>query len=349
MQLCICYHLLTIGFRSVLDQEEKLRLRKFLDQCYLHKKEELIEPYKLMAAFLFRISVEKAFKMDTTPSGLSLSKPYDGSPLFILQAVGGMVNAVHNLLKHVLSSGNRKAAVSVALVISRVLESYFIGIIHRCMRDECYPKPLPQGGLPPEEKILSFIVLMNTLDSVTEYLERVTSSRGYVSETQRADVATAFSQTLRDSFQFHRDAASVANALHIMSSVLSSKAKELLNDDIRALFDEFLWPHIRPVLRTSFQGVVYDASGRDLLDEEDVDGEAMEQVSARFEGEWLALTRPRKRIMVPRTYAALTGLAAKKLATVSEKRAWSFSGRVTALGSLRLVRLFGYNEYRLSR
>ncbi|KAF5592161.1 conserved oligomeric golgi complex component 4 [Fusarium pseudoanthophilum] len=121
-----------------------------------------------------------------------------------------------------------------------------------------------------------------------------------------------------------------------MNVALSAKAKELLDDGIQALFDEFLWPRIRLVLTTSFQDEVYDMSEGESLDEEDVDGETMEQVSARFEGEWLALTRPLKRIMTRRTYAALMSLTASKLATVLEKRAWSFSGRVTALGSLRL-------------
>ncbi|KAF5710234.1 conserved oligomeric golgi complex component 4 [Fusarium mundagurra] len=324
--------------KGVLDQEETLPLPKFLNQCNLHEKisEKLIEPYKLTATFLFRRSGEKAFEMDTAPSGLSLSKPYDGSPPFILQAVDDIMYVVDNLLQHVLSTGNREVAVSVILAMGRVLESDFIRIIHRRMRDECYPKPPAQGGFPPEEKVISFMVLMNTLDVAKEYLERVASSRGYVSETQRASVATPTTQTLRDSFPFHKDAESVANALHTMNVALSVKAKELLNDGIRALFDEFLWPHIRLVLTTSFQDAVYDVSEGESFDEDEVDGDTMEQVSARFEGEWLALTRPLKRIMTPRTYAALTSLAANKLATVLEKRAWSSSGHVTALGSLRL-------------
>ncbi|KAF5644183.1 conserved oligomeric golgi complex component 4 [Fusarium tjaetaba] len=306
--------------KGVLNQAEKLPLPKFLDQCDLHEKisEKLIEPYRLTATFLFRRSVERAFEIDTTPSGLSLSKPHDGSPPFILQAVDDIIYVVDNLIQHVISTGNRELAVSVMLAISRVLESDFIGIIHRRMRDECYPKPPAQGGFPPEEKVLSFMILMNTLDLAKEYIERIASSRGYVSETQRVGVATASTQTLRDSFPFLRDADS------------------LLNDGIRALFDELLWPSTRLVLTTSFQDAVYDMSEGESLDEEDVDRDTMEQVPARFEGEWLALTRPLKRIMTPRTYAALMSLTANKLATVLEKRAWSFSGRVTALGSLRL-------------
>ncbi|EGU84651.1 hypothetical protein FOXB_04839 [Fusarium oxysporum f. sp. conglutinans Fo5176] len=197
--------------KGLLDQEEKLPLPKFLDQCNLHKKisEKVIEPYKLTATFLFRRSVGKAFEMDAAPSGLSLSKPYDGSPPFILQAVDDII-------------------------------------------------------------------------------------------------------------------------------ALSAKATELLNDDTRELFDEVLWPRIRLILTTSFQDAVYDVSEGESLDEGDVDGETTQQVSVRFEGGWSALTRPLKHIMTPRTYAALASLAANKLARVLEKRAWSYSGRLTALGGLRL-------------
>ncbi|KAF6520836.1 hypothetical protein HZS61_015094 [Fusarium oxysporum f. sp. conglutinans] len=211
--------------KGLLDQEEKLPLPKFLDQCNLHKKisEKVIEPYKLTATFLFRRSVGKAFEMDAAPSGLSLSKPYDGSPPFILQAVDDIM-----------------------------------------------------------------------------------------------------------------DAELVANALHTLNSALSAKATELLNDDTRELFDEVLWPRIRLILTTSFQDAVYDVSEGESLDEGDVDGETTQQVSVRFEGGWSALTRPLKHIMTPRTYAALASLAANKLARVLEKRAWSYSGRLTALGGLRL-------------
>ncbi|KAG7412917.1 Conserved oligomeric Golgi complex subunit 4 [Fusarium oxysporum f. sp. rapae] len=292
------------------DQEEKLSLPKFLNQCNLHKEisEKLIEPYKLTATFLFRRSVEKAFEMDTAPSGLSLSKLYDGSPPFILQAVDDVMYVVDNLLQHILSTGNREVTVYIISAISRVLESDFIGIIHRRMKDECYPKPPAQGGFPPEEKDISFVVLMNTLDLAKEYLDRITNSKGYVSETQRADVVTPSTQTQRflpvpQGCQVGRECTA---------------------------YSEWL------VLTTSFQDAVYDVSEGESLDEEDVDRETIQQVSARFEGGWLALTRPLKHFMTLRTYATLANLAANKLARVLEERVWSYSGCVTALGGLRL-------------
>ncbi|ENH62080.1 Oligomeric Golgi complex subunit 4 [Fusarium oxysporum f. sp. cubense race 1] len=323
--------------KGLLDQEEKLPLPKFLDQCNLHKKisEKVIEPYKLTATFLFRISVGKAFEMDAASSGLSLSKPYDGSPPFILQAVDDIMYVVDNLLQHILSTGNREVTVYIISAISRVLELDFIGIIHRRMRDQCYHKPLIQGGFPPEDKIISFMVLMSTLDMAKEYLDRVISSKGYFPKSQ-GDLAGPSTQPLKDSFPFGRDAELVANALHTLNSALSAKATELLNDGTRELFDEVLWPRIRLILTTSFQDAVYDVSEGESLDEGDVDGETTQQVSVRFEGGWSALTRPLKHIMTPRTYAALASLAANKLARVLEKRAWSYSGRLTALGGLRL-------------
>ncbi|TVY61887.1 Conserved oligomeric Golgi complex subunit 4 [Fusarium oxysporum f. sp. cubense] len=323
--------------KGLLDQEEKLPLPKFLDQCNLHKKisEKAIEPYKLTATFLFRRSVGKAFEMDAAPSGLSLSKPYDGSPPFILQAVDDIMYVVDNLLQHILSTGNREVTVYIISAISRVLELDFIGIIHRRMRDQCYPKPLIQGGFPLEDKIISFMVLMSTLDMAKEYLDRVISSKGYFPKSQ-GDLAGPSIQPLKDSFPFGRDAELVANALHTLNSALSAKATELLNDGTRELFDEVLWPRIRLILTTSFQDAVYDVSEGESLDEGDVDGETTQQVSVRFEGGWSALTRPLKHIMTPRTYAALASLAANKLARVLEKRAWTYSGRLTALGGLRL-------------
>lgn len=273
--------------------------------------------------------------MDAAPSGLSLSKPYDGSPPFILQAVDDIMYVVDNLLQHILSTGNREVTVYIISAISRVLELDFIGIIHRRMRDQCYPKPLIQGGFPPEDKIISFMVLMSTLDMAKEYLDRVISSKGYFPKSQ-GDLAGPSTQPLKDSFPFGRDAELVANALHTLNSALSAKATELLNDGTRELFDEVLWPRIRLILTTSFQDAVYDVSEGESLDEGDVDGETTQQVSVRFEGGWSALTRPLKHIMTPRTYAALASLAANKLARVLEKRAWSYSGRLTALGGLRL-------------
>ncbi|KAF5254195.1 hypothetical protein FANTH_1077 [Fusarium anthophilum] len=322
---------------GVLDQEETLPLPEFLEQCNLNKKisEKLIEPYKLTATFLFRKSVEKAFEIDTAPSGLSLSKPYDGSPPFILQAVDDIMYVVDNLLQHVLSTGNREVAVSVTLAISRVLESDFTAIIHRRMKDECYPKAPAQGGFSQEEKSVSFMVLMNTLDMAKEYLDRVLSSRGHISETRPADLAPS-TQTLKDSFPFGRDAELVANGLQRLKGALCTKATELLNDGTRVLFDEVLWPRISPILATSFQDAIYDVLEGESLDEDDVDGETMQQVPLRFESGWLALTQPLKHIMTPRTYAALARLAANKLARVLKKRVWSSSGRVTALGGLRL-------------
>ncbi|KAF9762837.1 hypothetical protein IL306_003305 [Fusarium sp. DS 682] len=314
--------------------QDTLSLPRFLHQCNLQKKisEKLIEPYKITATFLFRRSVEKAFEMDTAPSGLSLTKPCQGGPPFILQAVHDIIYVLDNILQRVLFTGNREVVISITLAINRVLESDFIGIIHRRM-EESYPKPLVLGGFPAEDKIISFMVLINSLDMAKEYLGHVIRSRGSVSEPQSADMAGVPSETLDDSFPFEMDTERVTNALHSLSHGLSAKATELLNDGIQVLLDEVLWPRVRLILSNSFQVAVYDVEDEESLDEEDENGET---VSRRFEAAWLALTRPLKHIMTPKTYAALVSLAANKLAMVLEKRVWGYSSRVTAFGGLRL-------------
>ncbi|KAF4345660.1 conserved oligomeric golgi complex component 4 [Fusarium beomiforme] len=261
--------------KGVLSQDT-LSLPRVLHQCNLQTKisETLIEPYKTTATFLFRKSVEKAFEIDTAPSNLSLSKPCKGSPPFILQVVDDLIEVV----------------VSITMAVGRVLESDFIGIIHRRM-EESYPKPLVQDRFPAEDRIISFMVLINTLDMAKEYLDRIIRSK-VSSVTQRTDMAGPFLQTLKDPFPFDRDAELVTNTLQSLNSGVSAKATELMNDGIRALLDEVLWPRIRPILINSFQDAHYDVLEEELLDEEEEDGETVQRVSVRFESEWLALTRP---------------------------------------------------------
>ncbi|EWG38662.1 hypothetical protein FVEG_14938 [Fusarium verticillioides 7600] len=121
---------------------------------------------------------------------------------------------VNNLLQYVLSTG--KIEVSISALVSHASMKDTDGIRFENPADgqNDHPKPLAQGGLPPEEKLIIFMVLMSILDLAKEYLDHVARSRGYVSDTQLADVATASSQTLRDSFPLHKGAESVA-ALHL--------------------------------------------------------------------------------------------------------------------------------------
>ena len=76
-------------------------------------------------------------------------------------------------------------------------------MVQRRMRDECYPKAAIQGALPPESTIISFLVLMNSLDVATDYVKRIiTSCLGPAS----AEAGTALS----DKFPFGHEGSFVA-------------------------------------------------------------------------------------------------------------------------------------------
>lgn len=125
----------------------------------------LTEPFNTMTTFFFRRSVEKAFQLDELPPGLTLnpSKSLEGSGPFIISAVDDVMYIVNNVLQRSISTSQRNVVSSVIPTISRVLGSDFIGMVQRKMRDESYPKPVVQGGLPPEDKIIAFIVLITSL------------------------------------------------------------------------------------------------------------------------------------------------------------------------------------------
>src|SRR5258707_580804 len=84
---------------------------------------------------------------------------------------------INTVLQHSLSTSHRNVVSAVIPTISRVLGSDFVGMVQRKMRDESYPKPVVQGGLPPEDKVIAFIVLINSLDVSNDYISRIVNSR----------------------------------------------------------------------------------------------------------------------------------------------------------------------------
>ena len=128
---------------------------QFLSNSSLYKKvsKNLVEPFNVMTTFFFRRSVEKAFQLDESPSDLNLNpnKPLGANPPFITSAVDDVMYIVNQVLQRSLATSQRAVVSSVVPTIGRVLGSDFVGMIQRKMRDESYPKPVIQGGLPPEE------------------------------------------------------------------------------------------------------------------------------------------------------------------------------------------------------
>jgi hypothetical protein len=325
---------------------------EFLTKSALSRKisARLITPFNIMSTFFFRRSVEKAFQLDESPSGLSLnpSKPLDGTPPYIISAVDDVMYIVNTVLQRSISTSQRDIISSVIPTVGRVLGSDFIGMIQRKMRDESYPKPAISGGFPPEDKIIAFIVLINSLDIANDYIGRIVTTRlsgsAQTNGTSHDHPSTA--NALTELFPFDRDAAFVTSTLTTLNTSFASKASELITDGLHVLFNQVIKPRLRPVLSDTFRDTDYSLSEEGLSEiaranETDMgENEFMDAVSLRFEHSWDALMKPIGRLMTERTFASLLEQTAKYLARVLEKRVWSFSGRTNGLGAVRMERDF---------
>ncbi|KAF2272109.1 golgi transport complex subunit Cog4 [Westerdykella ornata] len=296
----------------------------------------LIEPFNNMTTFLFRRSVEKAFQLDESPSDLNLNpnKPLGANPPFITSAVDDVMYIVNQVIQRSLATSQRAVVASVVPNVSRVLGADFIGMIQRKMRDESYPKPVIQGGLPPEDKVIAFLLLINNLDVANDYMKRIVETHLH-NRTEPGPDAPASS--LKDLFPFGHDSVFVENTLKSMEHSFTSKTAELLNDSIQVTFLTVLKPRVRPILADAFRDIDYaPEDGGD--DEEEIDGDYTDLVKARFDRSWGALIRPIKRILTPANSDRLLSVAMSYLANALEKRIKSYYGRVNELGAVRLER-----------
>jgi hypothetical protein len=309
----------------------------FLATSNLQRKvtSHLVEPFNEMTTFFFRRSVEKAFQLDEAPSDLTLNptKPLGSNPPFITSAVDDVMYIVNQVLQRSLATSQRAVVSSVVPTVSSILGSDFITMIQRKMRDESYPKPVIQGGLPPEDKVIAFLLLCNNLDIANDYIKRIVHQQ---LGSQSQDGAEAAPSPLHDLFPFGHDATFVENTLKSMEKAFASKSGDLLNDGITVLFQKVLQPRIRPVLAEAFRDISYEpSSDYDANEDEEEDADV---VKSRFDRGWGVVIRPIKRILTPANFDRLLNMALNYLASALEKKIRSYYGRVNELGAVRLER-----------
>ncbi|TVY27919.1 Conserved oligomeric Golgi complex subunit [Lachnellula hyalina] len=324
-----------------IDPDEPLVMPELLIKSALSRKisARLTTPFNIMTTFFFRRSVEKAFQLDESPAGLSLnlSKPIDGNPPFIISPVDDVMYIVNTVLQRSLSTSQRDVIASVIPTIGRVLGSDFVGMIQRKMRDESYPKAAIQGGFPPEDKILSFIILINSLDIANDYIARIVTSRISPNDPSAASLA--------DLYPFAHDATFVKNSLESLNATFSSKTGELITDGLTVLFERVVKQRLRPVVRDVFRDVDYTLTEEELDDQarQDDEDEADIQhdlVARRFEHGWDSIMKPIQRIITPKCFTLLLDSTAKDLAKVLDKRIWGYAGKMSVHGASRMERDF---------
>lgn len=316
-----------------------LVMPNFLATSNLQRKvtSHLVEPFNVMTTFFFRRSVEKAFQLDESPTDLTLNptKPLGSNPPFITSAVDDVMYIVNQVLQRTLATSQRAVIASVEPTITRVLGGDFIGMIQRKMRDECYPKPVIQGGLPPEDKVIAFLVLINNLDVANDYIKRIIEQQ--ISRRPAADGEESKSP-LQELFPFGHDAVFVETRLKALQNAFTQKSTELINDGITVLFANVLKPRVRPILADAFHDIDYAPAEDEDDMQDDGDEDDADLVKSRFDRGWGVVIRPIKRILTAANFDRLLTQALNYLASQLEKRIRSYYGRVNELGAVRLER-----------
>ncbi|KAI4111002.1 MAG: hypothetical protein LQ339_001004 [Xanthoria mediterranea] len=328
-----------------------LKVPSFITTSALNRKiaDRITAPINATTTFLLRRSVERAFQLDEQPSGLSLNlaKPPQSHAPYISSAVDDVMYIVNQVVERSLATSQRSVFSSVLPSVTRVLDSDFIGMIQRKMRDECYPKAAVQGALPPENTILAFLVLINDLDVGCDYVRRIVQSwlEGFRRADSSEEKAEGSSKSLDSLYPFEGDALHAANLLKSLQQSFEAKASELIGDGIYVVCKNVVKPRLRPLLADAFRDIDYqmneegqaEAKGG-IEDDDGSDPGVDEGAQDHFQRGWDALTKPIARIFTNGNSERLLNSVIAYLAEMLEKRIWSYYGRINDYGAIRLER-----------
>jgi len=291
-----------------------------------------------MTTFFFRRSVEKAFQLDESPSGLSLNlqQPLKADPPHITSAVDDIMYIVNKVIQQSLATSQETVVTNVVPTLSRVLGSDFIGMTQRKMRDECYPRAIVQGGQPPEQTIIAFLVQMNNLDIGVDYIRRIVSNNTGTKQTTDT-TSDIVSEHLHSLFPVPSSALKVSQTLQTLSSSFEAKAYELLSDGIQVVFNNVIKHRLRPILADTFRDIEYTPNANEESEYDENRGNK-EIVRPRFASGWSELLTPIARILTQQAFDRLLTVTIAYLVRLLEKRLWSYQGRVNPLGAARLER-----------
>ncbi|CAI7666721.1 unnamed protein product [Penicillium discolor] len=321
------------------DDDKRFELPSFLRESPLAQKinDRLVSPFNAMTTFFFRRSVEKAFQLDESPSGLTLNpqRPLKADPPHITSAIDDIMYIVNKVIQQSLATSQEAVVTNVVPTLSRVLGSDFIGMTQRKMRDECYPRSI-QGGQPAEQTTISFLVQINNLDLGVDYIRRIVQNNTGSKPDTTTTEATSHLLTI---FASPSTAKKVHQTLQTLSTTFESKVTDLLTDGIQVIFNNTIKPRLRPILADAFRDIEYAPNPNALEpDNPNSSFDNKELVKPRFTSLWNDLLTPFARILTPSAFDRVLGVTIAYLARLLEKRLWSYGSRINALGAARLER-----------
>jgi hypothetical protein len=322
------------------NDEKSFARPSFLQESSLAQKinDRLVSPFNAMTTFFFRRSVEKAFQLDESPSGLTLNiqRPLKADPPHITSAVDDIMYIVNKVIQQSIATSQEAVVTNVVPTLSRVLGSDFIGMTQRKMRDECYPRAPVQGGQPPEQTTIAFLVQINNLDLGVDYIRRIVLNNTGSKTLPETSTPNQSTEHLQNIFPSPTSAAKVYSTLLTLCTSFESKVTDLLNDGIQVIFNNVIKPRLRPILADAFRDIEYtpDPTSQSF----DPETGTRELIKPRFTASWNDLLTPHARILTPGAFDRVLGVTLSYLARLLEKRLYSYHSRINALGAARLER-----------
>lgn len=326
------------GHESDLLTRVNLTAPKFLvESGFSNKVEHRVAPgFESLATFVFRRSIEKAFQLEELPD---VHQRYTNETPLVTSVADDVMYIYNTLLKQTVVTGDLSIISTVFANFRRILESDFIGIVQRKLRDQA-PR---QGMVPPartntpvggrrgvagkqnkfktlaglgeadDKKLRAFLIYLNDLVVTPNYAEKIFQSL-----------------TINEDVPFEDDAKHVTDLITAMNNGLKSRCIELLSDGISVTFYVVLNNRLRSLVTSLFNKANYMVSPDS--------GNNTHEMSQQFSFGWHGLIDEFEEVMAPENYTRLITLAATTLSQIFEKWIWGLSYKVNELGAIALDR-----------
>lgn len=316
------------GYEHHQQHNEGLVVPNILQESgFANKVSNRLSPaFESMATFVLRRSVEKAFQMDELPN---LYQRFTNEAPLVSSAVDDVMFILATLVRQTIETGELQLIKHVFGNFRRIMESDYVGILQRKLRDEA-PKQLSavsQPQKPPpgsktkllaglsgadEKRLRTYLIYLNSFSVTSNYIDRIFSS-----------------MEVDQNLPFETDADAVRSILSTLGSSVRNKCNELINDGIQVIFTTVLNVRLRGICNAMFRDADY------MVDPQSTDDQ---NLSITFSAGWDDLMKEFSKMFSPDNFAKLVDKAASAVSRMLEKWVWSLEGKVNELGAIRLDR-----------
>lgn len=289
-----------------------------------------------MVSFFFQRSIEKMLQLDLARGHKPPPELRKDSPPIVLSAVEDIMYITDRLIQDTLLTQNKEVTVRILALISRSLESDFLGVLQTKLAAGAYTISESLGSSMMKSHTTEFVVFLNTVSKAREYLRRILQK-----QLEPFHEIGKKGQSLQELFPFSHECVLVEKAIKSVCTGFTLQTTNTLMDGLRKLLHLVLKPQLQQVLRNSFKAADYSKVDVGLGETEvNEDNEGPARVADCFADGWLELMRPLSHMMNSDIYVELLNLTAINLANKLEKHIWSHAAHISETGSIQMEQDF---------